>query len=67
MKCLKCGDCCTRFYIEKFDKPAGERCPHLTDKNLCDIWGTLEMPIECFKHDYPGDICPIGLSKGGIC
>lgn len=61
MKCLKCGDCCIRFYIDEIDKPAGVRCWHLNDKNECDIYDN--RPKVCVKHDYPAAVCPIGVTS----
>ena len=61
MRCLHCGDCCTRFYIAELDKPAGVRCQHLTEENLCKLWDKKERPEVCNKHDYPASVCPIGL------
>ena len=63
MKCLHCGDCCTRFAIYELDKPAGIRCRYLTEENLCVVWDSPERPQACYDHDYPGSICPIGLAK----
>jgi uncharacterized protein len=63
MKCLMCGDCCTRFEIPEINKPAGVRCQHLSDNNHCYIYHYLERPDVCRKHDYPADVCPVGLSK----
>ena len=66
MKCLQCGDCCIRFEIPELNKPAGQRCQHLTENNKCDIWDKAERPKICWTHDYPASICPIGLkNKGG--
>ena len=63
MRCLHCGDCCTRFDIAELNKPAGVRCQHLTAENLCKLWGQENRPEVCRKHDYPADICPIGTQK----
>jgi hypothetical protein len=63
MKCLHCGDCCIRFEIPEINKRAGVRCQYLTDKNLCSIYYKSERPMVCYKHDYPADVCPIGLTK----
>lgn len=64
MVCLRCGDCCTRFDIEELNKPAGVRCQHLSEDNLCQIYAN--RPYVCYKHDYPSDVCPIGIQKTGF-
>jgi hypothetical protein len=35
-------------------KPAGVRCNHLTDENLCDLYKSMFRPKVCinFKPDY---------------
>lgn len=63
MRCLRCGDCCIRFCIPELDKPAGIRCSHLTEDNLCELWDKPERPKVCYDHDYPTSICPIGLQR----
>ena len=63
MKCLHCGDCCIRFEILEINKPAGFRCQHLTEENLCSIYDKPERPMVCYKHDYPASVCPIGLQN----
>ena len=61
MKCLQCGDCCTRFEILEINKKAGEKCYNLSDDNKCLIY--TNRPQVCRDHSYPFDICPIGLKK----
>ena len=63
MKCLHCGDCCTRFEIPELNKPKGVRCEYLTEENLCKLWDKKERPKVCNDHDYPASVCPIGLKK----
>lgn len=48
-----CGACCIAPSISSpipgmpQGKPAGVRCIHLTDDNLCDIFDSLERPKVC--------------------
>lgn len=63
MKCLQCGDCCTRFDISEINKPAGVKCNYLDLNNRCSIYSN--RPLTCRKHDYPFTTCPIGLEKKG--
>jgi hypothetical protein len=59
--CLHCGDCCTRFEIPEINKPAGVRCQYLSNENLCLIYDSPKRPDVCYRHDYPANVCPIGL------
>ena len=61
MRCLHCGDCCTRFEIYELNKPQGVRCQHLSDENLCLIYDKPERPTVCYKHGYPASVCSIGV------
>jgi uncharacterized protein len=38
-------------------KPAGVRCLHLSEENLCDLFGTADRPAVC--SDFPSlpDTC----------
>jgi uncharacterized protein len=38
-------------------KPAGVRCLHLTDENLCRIHGTPEYPPVCAALTPTDEIC----------
>ena len=60
MRCLHCGDCCTRFEIPVLNKPKGVRCEYLTESKLCKLWDKKERPKVCNDHDYPAIVCPIG-------
>ncbi|MFI3244926.1 MAG: YkgJ family cysteine cluster protein [Ferrimonas sp.] len=51
MECrLGCGACCIAPSISSLNKPAGERCRHLSDQNLCQLFGQPERPKVC--HDF---------------
>ncbi|TKB55045.1 YkgJ family cysteine cluster protein [Ferrimonas aestuarii] len=48
MECrLGCGACCIAPSISSLNKPAGERCRHLDDNNLCQVFGKPERPQVC--------------------
>lgn len=48
MECrLGCGACCIAPSISSLNKPAGERCRHLDNNNLCQIFGKPERPKVC--------------------
>ena len=47
MDCRKCGACCIALSISSLNKPAGVRCEHLTEENLCGLWGAPERPEVC--------------------
>ncbi len=47
LECRRCGACCIALSISTLDKPAGVRCPHLTEDNLCSLWGRPERPYVC--------------------
>jgi len=53
MECRRCGACCIALSISSLNKPAGARCPYLTEENLCALWGRPERPRVCatFKPD----------------
>ncbi|MCQ4258380.1 YkgJ family cysteine cluster protein [Stutzerimonas stutzeri] len=54
-----CGACCIAPSISSpmpgmpMGKPAGERCLHLSDRNLCGLFGNPVRPSVCadFKAD----------------
>ena len=50
LECRKCGACCTALSISSLDKPAGVRCVHLTEDNLCALWGKPERPEVCSAY-----------------
>jgi Fe-S-cluster containining protein len=53
MKCRACGACCEAISITSpipgapNGKAAGERCLHLTDAGLCDLFGKEDRPKIC--------------------
>lgn len=56
MACTLCGACCVAPDIAALDKPAGLRCPHLTQENLCAIYD--RRPQIC--RDYqPDEVCAL--------
>jgi len=58
MECrLGCGACCIAPSISSLNKPAGERCQHLTEANLCGIFGQPERPDTCARFMAEPDIC----------
>jgi hypothetical protein len=38
-------------------KPSGLRCPHLTDQNLCSLFGKPERPAICSSFQANPDCC----------
>jgi len=62
MYCLHCGDCCNRM-----SPLNGGKCPkviHIDDYYICGDY--KNRPKECYKHDFPCNVCPVGLSVLGI-
>ncbi len=53
MECRKCGACCIAPSISSSipgmpdGKPSNVRCIHLTQNNLCELWGKPERPKVC--------------------
>lgn len=52
-----CGACCIAPSITVLNKPAGVRCQHLTDENLCAIFGKPERPRACADFHAGPDVC----------
>ena len=48
MECTRCGACCVAPDIAALDKPLGQRCPHLTEGNLCAVYS--ERPEICRSY-----------------
>jgi len=64
MECrLGCGACCIAPSINggipgmPEGKPAGERCIHLDDQNLCRLFGMPERPDFCAAFKPLVDVC----------
>lgn len=63
MDCRKCGACCVAISISSpipglpLGKPAGVRCPWLSDDNLCGLFGKPERPEVCSSFDPDPMIC----------
>jgi Fe-S-cluster containining protein len=68
-----CGACCISISISSpmpllpHGKPAGVRCLHLTEKNLCLLWGSSEYPDVCrafrASYEYCGNTTEEALTK----
>jgi len=64
---MNCGACCTEISISPSNpslpkgKPAGVRCPYLTDNDLCSLFGKPERPRVCSSFPAMMDVC--GQSK----
>jgi len=52
-----CGACCIAPSISSLNKPAGERCQHLTEANLCALFGKPERPHACGAFQAEASIC----------
>ena len=58
-----CGACCIALVISSplpgmsHGKPAGVRCVHLTEDNLCDIYGMPQRPKVCESFQATEELC----------
>jgi len=58
-----CGACCIAPSISSAipgmarGKPAGVRCPQLTDDNLCRLFGRPERPAVCVAFRASVEMC----------
>jgi len=52
-----CGACCIAPSITSLNKPAGERCLHLTVENLCALFGQPERPEACGEFQAELEVC----------
>lgn len=63
MDCQKCGACCIAPSITSSmpgmpdGKPAGVRCRHLNDRNLCVLFSRAERPGFCLGWQPGPDVC----------
>lgn len=63
MDCHQCGACCTEISISSaipgapLGKPAGQRCLHLMDNNLCGLFNDPRRPAVCSSFQADLDIC----------
>lgn len=64
MKCrVGCGACCVAPSLSSpipglpHGKPAGVRCPQLTDDNLCRLFGRPERPAVCVRLQAEPEMC----------
>jgi uncharacterized protein len=53
-ECTRCGACCIAPDISTTNKPAGQRCEHLTEDLLCGIYD--HRPDVCRRYQ-PDEIC----------
>ncbi len=61
MICLSCGDCCKR--MSPLTSSETEVCPQLQSEQrvyYCGEYGN--RPTQCYKHDFPAYVCPVGKS-----
>lgn len=69
MTCRACGACCVAISISSpipgmpNGKPAGVRCLHLTEENLCALFERPERPAVCGEYQPSPDFC--GESREG--
>jgi len=58
-----CGACCIAPSISseipgmKNGKVSGEKCIHLTNDFLCDIFGMPSRPLVCINFNFDPEIC----------
>jgi Fe-S-cluster containining protein len=69
MDCQKCGACCIAPSITSpmpgmpDGKPAGVRCLHLDERNLCVLFGRPERPAFCLGWQPGPDMCGAGFDE----
>ena len=67
--CKRCGACCiapsirTAFPGMPAGKPPGVRCVHLSDENLCRIFGRAERPAFCSGWRPMPEVCGNGFEE----
>jgi len=44
-------------------KPAGVRCIHLTEDNLCSLYGGPQRPVFCASYYASEDFCGRSMSE----
>ncbi len=65
--CRSCGACCIALSISSRvpgysgGKPAGERCVHLNEENLCGIYE--ERPAVCREFSPSSELCGNSLEE----
>jgi len=58
-----CGACCIYISISSSipgmpnGKPAGVRCIHLTENNLCALFDSPDRPKVCYDYKAEPDFC----------
>nr|WP_286237719.1 Fe-S-cluster oxidoreductase [Neptuniibacter halophilus] len=58
MECrASCGACCIAPSISSLNKPAGERCKHLSEELLCLIFDSPERPAVCAGFTPEAEFC----------
>jgi Fe-S-cluster containining protein len=62
MICLRCGWCC-----ENISPVNTGKCKHLSfiDDGIAECAIYENRPMECYKHDFPARVCPIGKQQKG--
>ena len=69
MDCQKCGACCivpsitTAMPGMPNGKPAGMRCVHLDDRNVCLLFGRPERPAFCRGWQPDPTVCGSNLEE----
>lgn len=69
MECHKCGACCIAPSITSVmpdmphGKPAGVRCRHLDERNLCVLFGRPERPAFCLGWKPGPEVCGADLDE----
>ena len=54
-----CGACCIAPSISSLDKPAGQRCMHLTPDLRCSMFDSLRRPACCSGLQPSIEMCGI--------
>jgi len=63
MDCRMCGACCIAISISSIipgtgkSKAAGERCIHLMDNDLCELFGNPIRPRVCGEYQADALFC----------
>lgn len=64
MECIPtCGACCIAPSISSLNKPAGTRCEHLSNDNLCNLFNKKERPKVCSDFKACQWICGQGAES----
>lgn len=72
MACFRCGVCCTEISISseipgmENGKPAGVKCIHLLDNNLCRLFGLPDRPQVCSTFQADEMFCGTSAAEALI-